>query len=68
MSLRINDMAPDFVAETTQGTIKFHEWIGDGWAILFPIPKTSLPCAPLSSAIWRVCNRNLPNATARSSG
>ena len=32
MSLRINDTAPDFTAETTQGTIKFHEWIGDGWA------------------------------------
>src|ERR1022692_3316581 len=33
MSLRINDTAPDFTAETTQGTIHFHEWIGDGWAI-----------------------------------
>ena len=32
---RINDTAPDFTAETTQGTIHFHDWIGDGWAILF---------------------------------
>ena len=32
MSLRINDVAPDFTAETTQGPIHFHEWIGDGWA------------------------------------
>ncbi len=32
MSLRINDEAPNFTAETTQGTINFHEWIGDGWA------------------------------------
>jgi thioredoxin-dependent peroxiredoxin len=66
MSLRINDTAPDLTPETTYGTIAFHEWIGDGWAILFWHPKEFTPVRITELAYMAAFSPTLRSETARS--
>lgn len=56
-TLRLGDIAPDFTAESTEGTIRFHEWLGEGWGVLFSHPADHTP----------VCTTEL-GATARLKG
>ncbi|WP_026463264.1 peroxiredoxin [Adhaeribacter aquaticus] len=55
MALRLGDIAPDFTAETSQGTISFHEWIGDSWAVFFSHPRDYTPvCTTELGAVARI--------------
>ena len=54
MTIRLGDTAPDFTAETTEGTIEFHQWLGDGWRILFSHPKDYTPVC--TTELGRVAN------------
>jgi thioredoxin-dependent peroxiredoxin len=68
MSLRLNETAPDFAAETTQGKINFHKWIGDKWAILFSHPKDFTPVCTIELGYMARSSPSSPSATPSSSG
>ncbi len=67
MALRLGDEAPNFQAETTEGDIDFHEWIGDGWAICSPTRRTTRRSAPLNSATRQNSSRSSKSAASRRS-
>ncbi|MDQ4141031.1 MAG: redoxin domain-containing protein, partial [Bacteroidota bacterium] len=55
MALRLGDIAPDFTAETSEGVIHFHEWIGDSWAVFFSHPRDYTPvCTTELGAVARI--------------
>src|SRR4029078_4569111 len=63
MSLEIGDVAPDFEAETTQGKIRFHNWIGDSWAVLFSHPKDFTPVCTTELGYMAKIQRELEKRT-----
>ena len=67
MALRINGEAPNFTADTTQGQIDFHQWIGTGWAILFSHPKNFTPVCTTELGYMAGLKPEFASATARSS-
>jgi len=68
MALRLGDVAPDFSADTSEGKINFHEWIGNGWAILFSHPKDFTPVCTTELGYMAGLKPEFEKRNSRSSG
>jgi alkyl hydroperoxide reductase subunit AhpC len=66
MAVRINDIAPDFTAESTAGTIRFHDWLGDSYGIIFSHPRDFTPvCTTEFGAVAQLADEWKPSARPR---